>query len=175
MIDLAGRRPPEPDLAGTGVLGVQAVGGLSQTLVSGDLAAWSGHAGIEVGRTPAPGRDYAVRVARDRVLAVTSGPLAAGAGWNAAGYATTDVTGGFQVLELSGDALPAILARATTLPGLDMSPSAAIQFAGVPVVAYLMESGRSRLHVDRSLSAYLWSWLRATHRASGLQEAEIVL
>ena len=37
----------------------------------------------------------------------------------------------------------------------------AIRFAGLDAIAYSMAQGALRLHMDRSLSGYLWSWLEA--------------
>ena len=175
MADLGECWPKEPDWSAAPHawgLEIRPVDGVFQTLVSGDLEAWSAESRIGLDVAPPPGRDYAVRVARDRVLAVTTQPMASRPGWNAGGHAATDVSGGYLFLEISGERLAALLSRATTLPRLDASPSAAIRFAGLDAVAYFMGQGVLRLHVDRSLSAYLWSWLQATDGASSGQDTQ---
>ena len=175
MADLGECWPQEPDWRAAPHawgLEIRPVDGVFQTLVSGDLEAWSAGSRIGLDVAPAPGRDYAVRVARDRVLAVTTQPMASRPGWNASGHAATDLSGGYLLLEISGARLPALLSRAATLPRLDASPSAAIRFAGLDAVAYFMGQGVLRLHVDRSLSAYLWSWLQATDGASSGQDTQ---
>lgn len=175
MADLDESRPSEPDWNAALLaweLEIRPVGDIFQTLVSGDLDAWSASAGVGFDVAPAPARDYAVRVARDRILAVTGQPLTSRPGWDAGGHATTDVSGAYLLLEISGARLPALLSRATTLPGLEASPSAAIRFAGLDAIAYLTAQGALHLHVDRSLSAYLWSWLQAADEVSFGQEME---
>ncbi|MGI6853495.1 sarcosine oxidase subunit gamma family protein [Mesorhizobium sp. 1B3] len=146
------------------------MGDLFQTLVSGNLDVWSAGRQIGLDVAPGPDRDYAVRVARDRLLAVTAQPIALRGGWNASGYATTDVSGGYLLLEISGSRLPALLSRATTIHRIDASPSAAIRFAGIDAVAYLLTPNTLRLHVDSSLSGHLWSWLQAADQASSGQQ-----
>lgn len=147
-------------------LDIRPVDGVFQTLVSGNLEEWSAKTGIAYGVARPLGRDYAVRVARDRILVITRQPLPSRPGWSTDGHATTDVSGGYLLLEIWGARLPELLSRATTLPKLDASPSAAIRFAGLDVVAYLVAQDTMRLHVDRSHSGYLWSWLLATDEAS---------
>ena len=164
MADLGECWPKEPDWSAAPHawgLEIRRVSDVFQTLVSGNLEAWSAGSRIGLDVAPAPGRDYAVRVARDRVLMVTAQPMASRPGWNASGHAATDLSGGYLLLEISGARLPELLSRATTLPGLDASPSAAIRFAGLDAIAYFVAQGVLRLHVDRSLSGYLWSWLEA--------------
>lgn len=153
-------------------LEIRRVDNVFQTLVSGNLKAWSAGSRIELDVSPATGLDYAVRIARDRLLAVTAQPLASRPGWDAGGHATTDVSGGHLLLEISGARLPALISRATTLPGLDGSPSAAIKFAGLDAVVYVMAQGALCVHIDRCLSAYLWLWLQAADQASSGRKTE---
>lgn len=174
MVDLGECWPPQPDWCDAPPiwgLEFRPVADVFQTLVSGNLRAWSARS-IDLDAVPASGRDYAVRVARDRILAVTAQPMASRPGWDAAGYATTDVSGGCLLLEISGARLPELLSRATTVPRLDASPSAAIRFAGLDAVAYLMVNGAMRLHVDRSLSAHLWTWLQAAGATAAAPNAD---
>ena len=175
MADLGECWPKEPDWSAAPhawALEIRRVSDVFQTLVSGNLEVWSAGSRIGLDVAPAPGRDYAVRVARDRVLAVTTQPMASRPGWNASGHAATDLSGGYLLLEISGAHLPALLSRATTLPRFDASPSAAIRFAGLDAVAYFVAQGVLRLHVDRGLSSYLWSWLQAADEASSDQDTQ---
>ncbi|MGB6116899.1 MAG: hypothetical protein WBF87_01640 [Mesorhizobium sp.] len=142
-------------------LEIREASGVFQAIVSGDLDAWKTSTGIDPSAEPSSTRDYAVRLARDRILAVTTQPVLIGAAWNAAGYAATDVTGGWLVIDFSGRNLSALVSRATTVPGLDHSPSAAMNFAGSRAIAYLLAEDLLRLHVDRSMSSHLWEWLTA--------------
>jgi len=146
-------------------LEIDSVGGLEQILVSGDLAA--ALRDIAGGAKPvgfyaiASGDPYAVRLARDRALVVSTREIAAGAGWQEPGYAATPVSGFYHVFDFSGPGIPTLLGRATTLDPGAASPSAAVGFAGINAVVYRHESqDRLRVHVERGLAPYLWQWLR---------------
>lgn len=124
------------------------VGGLSLVLLSGNIT--SGLAAMGMREPPwgatsvATGSGFALAMARDRCLAVSLLPLAMEDGWHEDGYATTDVWDGFMVLELSGSALPSLLAQATSLDWSSSMRSAAISFAGLPAAAVFRED-RHRL------------------------------
>lgn len=137
-----------------------------QIWVSGDLAAfgedsgldWQGAGALGVVR----GDSYSVRLGRDRLL--VAGPLGAAIseGWNDAGYGVTAMGGATHVFELGGEKLDALLATATTINLTNPGPSAAVGFASTPAVLYRHEpSGKLRLHVERGLAAYIWTWLEA--------------
>lgn len=156
--DPATRRIDVPGLA------VRQILGLSQTLVSGDLAAAAVRAGVSaegVGALGlAEGETYSVRLARDRMLIVgtTAPPLAAG--WDAAGFAVTAMDAAHTVFEIAGPLAEAVVARATTLPIAGAGPSASVVFAGIAAV--LCRHGTTetlRLHVDRGHAAFVWDWL----------------
>ncbi|MBZ9743145.1 MULTISPECIES: hypothetical protein [unclassified Mesorhizobium] len=146
---------------------MSAVLGLDQLLVSGDLDAWarlSGMDGTGVGAFgAAQGDRYAARLARDRLLVVSNAPLAIAAGWHAEGFAVTAISAGLQVFEAEGPALDAFIARGTTLDPRQSSASAALSFAGISAIVY-RHDGKLRIHVDRGLAAYLWTW---TEQAAG--------
>jgi len=137
--------------------------GLSQLLVSGDLGAWaraSGIAGDSSGASSVVmGDRYAVRIGRDRLLAVSAKPFEISAGWHEHGFAVSVIDAGLHVLEIGGPQAPEILARATTLDPNGSSASAAILFAGVNAFVYRHGNAeRLRVHADRGLAPYLWQW-----------------
>jgi hypothetical protein len=168
MRDLAEKWPPVPDWKKASLqfqgTTIASVAGLSQLLVSGDLDAWSRASGIA--DTPAgassvvSGDRYAVRIARDRILAVSAVPLGIAAGWHDEGFAVSTVDTGLHVFEIDGPRMPDILVRATTLDPNGSTASAALFFAGVNAFVYRYGSaGCVRVHVDCGLAPYLWQWL----------------
>lgn len=165
--NLAERWPPAPDWTAAAIEGpgfvVRSVAGLHQALVSGDLDAWNGASGLSgpgVGALAlASGPAYQARVARDRLLAVSTKPFGPGPGWHAAGFAVTSVDAGLHVFEVEGPGVDGVVARATALDPGATSPSAALHFAGVTAIAYRHDKrDRLRVHIDRGLAAYLWEW-----------------
>lgn len=166
MRDLAEKRSVAPDwqsaVISTPGLAIRAVLDLTQLLVSGDLDAWARASGVDgtgVGAFGiAQGGRYAARLARDRLLVVSNSRLAIGSGWHADGFAVTAVGAGLQVFEVEGTALDAFIARGTTLDPNQASASAALSFAGISAIAY-RHDGKLRIHVDRGLAAYLWTWM----------------
>jgi sarcosine oxidase gamma subunit len=70
----------------------------------------------------------------------------------------TEISAGLQVFEAEGAALDALIARGTTLDPGQPSASAALSFAGISAIVYRHES-KLRIHVDRGLAAYLWTWM----------------
>ena len=105
------------------------LGGLFQTLMSGDLdAAFARLApkpasiGLwRIARAPA-----AIRIGRDRALLVSSRAIAMDWGWREGGWAATDASDAYSVLSLAGPALRSIIAEATSADIDASSPSAAI-------------------------------------------------
>lgn len=170
MRDLAAKWPRVPDwqtaVLETHVLSIRTLSGLNQYVVSGDLEAWRRHAampGPGIGALAVAGGDpYAVRLARDRIL-LTGGDLPhLASGWNEQGFAVTGIGDGLHVFEITGPSLPDLLARATSLDQSTPGPCAAILFAGVNAVAYRYKNaGTLRVHVDRGLATYLWTWFNA--------------
>ncbi|WP_136618295.1 MULTISPECIES: hypothetical protein [Mesorhizobium] len=166
MRDLAEKWSVAPDWQSAVItapgLVVRAVCGLNQLLVSGDLDAWARVSGVDrtgVGAFgTAQGGRYAARLARDRLLVVSNSSLAVATGWHAEGFAVTTISAGLQVFEVEGAALDAFIARGTTLDPKQASASAALSFAGISAVVY-RHGGKLRIHVDRGLAAYLWTWM----------------
>lgn len=170
-LNLAERWPAAPDWSSATVEGpgftVRTVSGLEQLLVSGDLDAWNRASGLSGPGTGAlalaKGEVYQARIARDRLLAVSTEPFTVEPGWHEAGFAVTRIDAGLHVLEVEGPGLAGVVARATTLNPAADSPSAAMLFAGVGAVVYRHAvPDRLRIHVDRGLAAYLWQWLERT-------------
>lgn len=133
-------------------------------LVSGNLTAFADLSGLDAGGAGAlgtvDGERYTVRLGRDRLLAVGLLPETLHEGWNAQGFALTAMGGASQVFEIAGPGISGLLARATTIAPDNPGPAAALVFAGVPACLYRHQpSDALRLHVDRSLAAYLWDWL----------------
>lgn len=148
-------------------LTVRTLTGLSQLLVSGDLDAWNRMAGMQgpgVGALAvAAGDRYAVRLARDRILAVATSPFEIKAGWHDEGFAVTRLNAGLHVFQADGPSLPGLISRAVTVDPVNAGPSAALSFAGVPASVYRHQDNDTlRVHVDRGLAAYLWTWLETT-------------
>jgi len=179
MLDHADRWNAAPDWATARLTGknvaIRNIALPEQALISGDLAAFAGAAGMDATGVGAFGRTegevYTVRLARDRLLAV--GALYEGIreGWNEAGFAVTATSGADHVFELSGDGLSDLLARATTCDPTGSSPSAAIGFAAVPAVAY-RHGDALRVHVERGLAVYVWTWLDTVLKEQSIVKAE---
>ena len=65
------------------------------------------------------------------------------------------------VLEFSGRNVLELVARATTIDPGNPGPCAALQFAGVLGCLYRHGDDQTlRLHFDRGLAAYVWTWLQ---------------
>lgn len=168
MRDLAEKWAPVPEWADATIAfrstTIRALTGLNQLLVSGDLHAWSRASGIaEIAAGAASivtGDRYAARLARDRILGVSStAPFDMAAGWHEEGFAVSMVDAGLHVFEVSGPQMPDILSRATTLDPAGHTASAALSFAGVNAIVYRFGSAECvRVHVDRALAPYLWQW-----------------
>lgn len=168
MLDNSCKWRPEPDWANarlaTPGLHVSAIIGLPQRLVSGDIGGFLvRHELAEVGALGlASGERYAVRVARDRLLAVGIPASACADGWHDDGYGVTTVGSAFRVLQARGEGVPDLVARATTIDPNNPGPCAAMLFCGVMATVYRYNDIETlRIHVDRGLGVYLWEWLEA--------------
>jgi hypothetical protein len=166
--NLADRWPAAPDWASARIEGagftVRSVAGLRQLLVSGDFDAWNRASGLTGQGAGAlaltKGAAWQVRVARDRLLAVSSKPFSVEPGWHGEGFAVTRMDAALHVFEVEGEGVDDVIARATTQDPESASPSAAMLFAGVNAVVYRHGArNRLRVHVDCGLAAYLWEWL----------------
>lgn len=163
MRDLAHSWPRIPDWTGTAYEGrgvhVTTVAGLTQHLVSGNFAPF----GADIGALGiATGERAAVRVARDRILAVNAEPALVTPGWHQEGFAVTDVSAMYHVFEISGPGVPDLLGEALLIDPDNAGPSAAVMFAGLHAILYCQGSRETlRLHVERGHAAYLVNWLEA--------------
>ena len=171
MRDLAGKWPPVPEWDNatleTDCLHIRTLRGFTQLLVSGNLGAWGQAAGMAhegAGAfAMAEGPRYAVRIARDRILAVSETPFDIEPGWHREGFAASGMDAAMHIFEISGMGTAKISARATTLDPAGTSASAALLFAGVNALVYHHgDPERLRLHVDRGLAPYLWEWFEKT-------------
>ncbi len=148
-------------------LKIGSVSGLHQRLVSGDLAAWAAASdfdGTAVGAFgQAAGIRYTVRLARDRLLVVSTTPLGIATGWHSQGFAVTEISAGLHLFEVTGEMVDAFVARGTTLDPKQVGASAALSFAGIDSIVY-RHGTALRLHVDRGLAAYLWTWMENAAR-----------
>jgi hypothetical protein len=168
MRDLAEKWSLEPDwrtaTLETPGLVVRSLTGFTQYLVSGDLAAWCSQADMDDAAagalSGAQGSRYAVRIARDRILAVSETPFGMAPGWHASGFAVSTFDAGLHMFEIEGPDMQSLFARATTLDPDGKTASAALLFAGANALCYRHgHADRLRLHVDRALAPYLWKWL----------------
>lgn len=151
------------------------VAGPGQTLLSGDLdaarAALAPGAG-EVGLWGIAGDGaHLIRIARDRALLVTPAPLAAAPGWRG-GFATTPCDDLYAIVEISGPGMPEVMSEATAADLTVGSPSAAVQFAGLPCLLCRTRPEVVRLYVESPFAAYIWTWL-ASITAGALAEGAI--
>ena len=102
---------------------------------------------------------YALRIGRDKALLVALGERLEQAGWREEGWTASDATDAQVVFEIEGDAVQEILSEAVASDLNLGSPSAAVLFAGVPVLLSRSPGSAVRLHVETSLGAYVWRWL----------------
>ncbi|PLP60157.1 hypothetical protein CYK37_08350 [Mesorhizobium loti] len=152
-------------------LTVRTRSGLEQYLVSGDLVAWSEVSGLAdrgVGAFGTAEDDrYTVRLGRDRLLAVSTAPFDIATGWHEEGFGVTATSAGLHVFEIEGPAGAELISRATPVDPGAASASASLVFGGVGVIAY-HHQGTLRLHVERGLATYLWTWLKTAARQPAL-------
>jgi len=168
MRDLTPNWPPVPDWRTARLdsldIGVRTLPVTAQHLVSGNLAVFAARAGLRDQGAGAfaetAGERYALRVARDRMLVVNGLADALDGGWHEDGYAVTDVSAMYHVLEIEGAGMDALIGEATAMDPAAQSPSAMVMFAGQQAVVYRHE-GRLRVHVERGFAPYLWQWLEA--------------
>ncbi|MCO6051002.1 hypothetical protein NGM99_14560 [Mesorhizobium sp. RP14(2022)] len=163
--ELQSKWSPTPDWLRAAIIrgdwSAHAVRGLGQTLVSGDLvkarealAPGASEVGLwdETGALPVQ-----VRIGRDRALFVTENPLGTESGWRD-GFAVSSADDLWLVIDLEGEGVREVLREGTAADLDGGSASASVLFAGVPALLYRFE-GRTRLHVEAPLGAYLWRWL----------------
>jgi sarcosine oxidase gamma subunit len=166
-----GKKWPEPvmwDGARVDVDGLSVVSkpGLAQHYVSGDL---DGFLTKHLLAAPigllgqASGERYTVRMARDRMLVVGIGDDELVTGWDdVGGCGITRMSSALHVFEIAGPRALELLARGCVFDPANAGPCSTIQFAGVTVSLYRYGgSDFVRLHIDRGLASYLWSWINA--------------
>ena len=155
-----------PDMAKAGIAGdgffARFRAGLGQTLISGKLdiaisalAPGTPEAGLW---DLAQEERVCLRIARDRALLVSATPLDLTPGWRD-GFVATPCDDAYAVIEMSGPAMPNVIAEGTSADIEANSRSAAVLFAGVPVLLYRIGADTARIHVESPLAAYLWTWL----------------
>lgn len=157
---------PAPDFGTAAIrrdrLAVQAVSGLGQVLVSGDLALAARALAPEAPMIGfwgiAETLPFFLRMARDRALLVSPQPLAIAPGWRE-GFGASPADDAFTVLEIAGDDLAIVVAEATGADLASGSPSAAIRFCGVDALLHRTAPDTARLHVERAFAPYVWRWL----------------
>jgi sarcosine oxidase gamma subunit len=131
-------------------------------MISGDLDRFLAKAGLMcIGpRDRGDGRNYSLRLAPDRLLAVGTASLETG--WSADGFAVSDVTDGYLRFDILGSGADAVMAFGGHYDweSREARPqeSAAMLFAGLKTIVGRLESGW-RLHIERSLAPNLWRWL----------------
>jgi len=155
---------------------VRRVESLAQVVVSGNIAAAAQGVGVDSVGAGAlglvSGDRYSVRLARDRLLIVSTDGLSLTPGWHDAGYAVTDMSA-LAVFEIDGQLADEIVARATTLPLSGPSPSATVLFAGISTHLYRHTDHASvRVHVDPSQAAYVWEWFNTVLPGADLFSAD---
>lgn len=170
MHNLAAKWPRFPDWSSS-VLDrpgfvATSVSGLKQYVVSGDLDAFNTKSNLAtpaVGALAIAGGDpYALRLARDRQLVVGPADMQVECGWIDGRFAVTDLSAGLHVFDVRGNSLDGLLERATTIDPNRPGASASIAFAGLNAIVYFREEAATlRVHVDRALAAYLWTWLES--------------
>lgn len=169
MLDHAHKWPEPLDWLATRIaldgLSVRSIMGMPQFYVSGDLDRFrAAHSLAEpVGLMGmASGERYALRMARDRMLVVGVDGDALTMGWNDDGYAVTRMSSALHVFEIAGTLARALVARGCVFDDRDPGPCSTIQFAGITVSLYCHgKADVLRLHVDRGLAPYLWTWINA--------------
>lgn len=98
-------------------------------------------------------------IGRDRALIVSEKPLPAIHGWNVKGWAATPADDAWLAFDIEGPDLRTLMARAVTVDLETGSPSAMLNFAGVPALLVRTAPATARITVEAGLAAYVWRWL----------------
>ena len=137
------------------------LGGLGQTLISGDvdaaLAALAPGAPTLGLYAPAPAGAHALRIGRMSALLITPAPLAHVDGWRD-GWCATCVDDGWATVEVSGVDAPQALMQATSADLGSGSPSAAVLVFGLRALLVRTPAG-FRVHVEAPRLETLLAWL----------------
>ena len=142
-------------------LAARRLGGLGQTLISGDLDAAIGSLAPGAPTlglyAPAPDSAHALRIGRNSALLVTPAPLAARDGWRD-GWCATSVDDGWAAVEVSGEDSAQALMQATSADLGSGSPSAAVLVFGLRALLARTPAG-FRVHVEAPRLETLLAWL----------------
>jgi hypothetical protein len=142
-------------------LAARRLGGLGQTLISGDLDAAIGSlapGAPTLGlHAPAPDGAHALRIGRSSALLVTPAPLAPHDGWRD-GWCATSVDDGWAAVEVSGADAAQALMQATSADLASGSPSAAAFVFGLRALLARTPAG-FRVHVEAPRLETLLAWL----------------
>jgi hypothetical protein len=137
------------------------LGGLGQTLISGDLeaavAALAPGASMLGLYALAPEGAHALRIGRTSALLVTPAPLVSIAGWRT-GWCSTCVDDGWAAVEVSGEDAAGALMQATSADLASGSPSAAVFVFGLRALLTKTPAG-FRIHVESPWLETLLGWL----------------
>jgi hypothetical protein len=137
------------------------LGGLGQTLISGDLdaaiAALAPGAPMLGLYALAPEGAHALRIGRTSALLVTPGPLGVADGWRD-GWCATSVDDGWATVEVSGADAARALMQATSADLASGSPSAAVLVFGLRGLLARAPSG-FRVHLESPWLETLLGWL----------------
>ena len=137
------------------------LGGLGQTLISGNLDA--AIADLTPGAPMlglyalAPASAHALRIGRTSALLVTPAPLSASDGWRD-GWCATSVDDGWAAVEVSGADAPQALMQATSADLPSGSPSAAVFIFGLRGLLARTPYG-FRVHIESPWLETLLTWL----------------
>ena len=137
------------------------LGGLGQTLISGDLDA--AVAGLAPGApilglyALAPEGAHALRIGRMSALLITPAPLAVMDGWRE-GWCATTVDDGWAAVDVSGADAPQALMQATSADLASGSPSAAVLVFGLRGLIARTQTG-FRVHIESPWLETLLTWL----------------
>jgi hypothetical protein len=137
------------------------LGGLGQTLISGNLD--SAVATLTPGApmlglyAVAPASAHALRIGRHSALLVTPAPLTVMDGWGD-GWCATSVDDGWAAVDISGERAGHALMQATSADLAPGSPSAAVLVFGLRGLLAQTPSG-FRVHVESPWLETLLTWL----------------
>ena len=137
------------------------LGGLGQTLISGDLVA--AVAGLAPGAPMlglyalAPEGAHALRIGRMSALLITPAPLAVMDGWRD-GWCATNVDDGWAAVDVLGADAPRALMQATAADLASRSPSAAVFVFGLRGLIARTQTG-FRVHIESPWLETLLTWL----------------
>lgn len=147
-------------LAAIGLPAVWRISGVGRQSLLAELAVHD----VVGPRDSCDAENYALRIAPDSVLLVCEGPIAAVLKRHGDHEAvvTSDMSGGYLGIDLTGVAALSLLQLASEYPFTDAldrpDESARMNFAGLPVIMMRRTDGW-RLHVERPWAAALWRWL----------------